>query len=290
MVEISDNPNDDVRKTSSEVSKTSLKLPKMLAEKKEEKMILKNPNSIPTKCGRQSLELNVSCYLFQSFYLYYLDIDLLSREIKSEPILFPCRFQAVFINFNPKTHSFDHAQKLGFSISDHMRELVGDDKVCGTCGSNFTVSVTMQSKASCITNQNFDTACFWQCGSVIDSDFDVDLKNDELVDEFLASVLVGGEKCSYSTGKVYSVVVLNTDGEIKAMMGKHRHGWILGKISVVNAVKTIAEVFVKVFINGGKEEGFIHGEFLCDAWCSASGNYIVLCNVISFDLRSRGFI
>ncbi|GMH12795.1 hypothetical protein Nepgr_014636 [Nepenthes gracilis] len=125
---------------------------------------------------------------------------------------------------------------------------------------------------------------------VKDSNFDVDLKNDELVDEFLASVLVGGEKCLYSTGKVYSVVVLNTDGEIKAVVGKHRHGWILGKISVANAIKTIAKVFVKVFINGGKEEGSIHGEFLCDAWCSANGNYIALCNVISFGLRSRGFI
>ncbi|GMH30940.1 hypothetical protein Nepgr_032783 [Nepenthes gracilis] len=302
MVEISDNPDDDVRKTSSEALRNESEASENARREEGRENDIEesqfDPNKMrKTKPGVKRLLLSLSVllsflfglpFLLKSVEIYrsplpFQDIDLLSREIESEPILFPCRFQAVFINSDAKTHSSDHAQKLGFSISDHMRELVGDHiRVCGTCGSNFTVSVTMQSKASCITNQNFDTACFWQCGSVKDSDFDVDLKNDELVDEFLASVLVGGEKCSYSTGKVYSVVVLNTDGEIKAVVGKHRHGWILGKISEANAVKTIAEVFVKVFINGGKEEGSIHGEFMP---VGADGRVVLSFNLLNADPR-----
>ena len=190
--------------------------------------------------------------------LPFKDMDSLSSVIDSELLLFPCRFQVVFIGFN----ELNDAENLGFSISDRMRKVVGHDQGCGSCQTNFTVSVSLELDAGCVQNEIGENGCSWQCGLLKDANFDAKWNDDESVDEWLDSALSGSKKCSGSNGNVYSVVVVKRDEEVRAVVGKHRHGWIIGKVSETDAVERIAELFVRVFINGGKEEGSIHGEFM----------------------------
>lgn len=83
-----------------------------------------------------------------------------------------------------------------------------------------------------------------------------DFSDDNGVDEVLAGVLNSGEK-------VYSVVVVNRESEeLRAVVGKYRHAWVVGRVSETEAAEKAAEIFVNVFVNGGKEEGFINGEFM----------------------------
>ncbi|XP_010685048.2 uncharacterized protein LOC104899537 isoform X2 [Beta vulgaris subsp. vulgaris] len=185
-------------------------------------------------------------------------MDSLSSVIESEPLLFPCRFQVVFIGFD----ELNDADKLGFSIAERMREVVGDDRVCGSCGTNFTISVSLELEHSCVQSENGGNGCSLQCGLLKDADFGAKWDDDELVDELLDGALSISQKCSSDNGKVYSVVVVKRDEKVRAVVGKHRHGWIIGKVSEAEAVERIAEIFVRVFINGGKEEGSIHSEFM----------------------------
>lgn len=202
-------------------------------------------------------------FLLKSVEIYrsplpFKEMDSLSSVIESELLLFPCRFQAVFVGFN----NLKDAEKIGFSIADHMRKLVSDDPVCGTCGTSFTVSVSLESEDDCVQSQNSGSGCSWQCGSLKEADLGANWKDDNFVDEFLNTVLLGSQKCSGSSGKVYSIVVVNRAEEVRMVVGKHRHGWIIGKVPGEDAVERIAEMFVNVFINGGKVEGSIHGEFM----------------------------
>ncbi|KAK3007544.1 hypothetical protein RJ639_014549 [Escallonia herrerae] len=203
-------------------------------------------------------------FLLKSIEIYrsllpFRDIDSLSNSIDSTPLLFPCRFHAVFVNFDASTEFA--ADELGFSIVSHMQKFPGSYQNCGTCGSNYTVSVTLDSDSGCVHNQNVGPA--WRCGALKDSKLDENLKNDEDFDEYLESVLGGGCEGSLSNdGKVYTVVVVNRDEGVRAVVGKHRHGWIVGRILEVPMVEKVAEIFVKVFVNGGKEEGVIRSEFM----------------------------
>ncbi|XP_021736956.1 GPI transamidase component PIG-S-like [Chenopodium quinoa] len=186
-------------------------------------------------------------------------MDSLSSVIESEPLLFPCRFQAVFLGFSDELNDAD---KLGFSIAERMREVVGHDQACGSCRSNFTVSVSLETEKGCMQSNNGKNGCSWQCGLLKDNDFDVKWKDDEYIDGLLENSVSGSQICADSKGKVYSVIVVKKDEEVRAVVGKHRHGWIIGKVSEAEAVERIAEIFVRVFMNGGKEEGSIHGEFM----------------------------
>ncbi|GAB2282455.1 hypothetical protein Dimus_016998 [Dionaea muscipula] len=229
-----------------------------------------------TKPGLKRLLLSVSVFfsfllglpfLLKSVEIYrshlpFHDIYELSRVIESQPILFPCQFQAVFVGFDAKAQDIDQARKLEFSISEQMKQLAGGDRACGACRSNQTVHVTLQLNDDCVRNWDLDAPCLWRCGLLKKSDFDVSFRNDEFVDELLDSVLVGGESCGHLAGKVYTVVVVNRGEELRAVVGKHRHGWIVGKVSMEDAVRMVAEVFVRVFENGGKEKRSIHGEFI----------------------------
>ncbi|KAK3021629.1 hypothetical protein RJ639_046353 [Escallonia herrerae] len=203
-------------------------------------------------------------FLLKSIEIYrsplpFRDIDSLSNSIDSTPLLFPCRFHAVFVNFDASTEFA--ADELGFSIVSHMQKFTGSGQNCGTCGSNYTVSVTLDSDSGCVHNQNVGPA--WSCGALKDSKLDENLKNDEDFDEYLESVLGGGCEGSLSNdGKVYTVVVVNRDEGVRAVVGKHRHGWIVGRILESPMVEKVAETFVKVFVNGGKEGGVIRSEFM----------------------------
>lgn len=226
-----------------------------------------------TKPGIKRLSLTLSVlfsfllgipYLLKSVEIYrsplpFKYMDSLSSVIESEPLLFPCRFQAVFIGFNDELND---AEKLGFSITDRMRKEMGYDRACGSCQTNFTVSVSLESERGCVQSENGVNGCSWQCGLLNDAVFDANWKDDELVDEWLHNAFSGSQKCAGSNGNVYRIVVIKKEEEVRAVVGKHRHGWIIGKVSEAEAVEKIAEIFIRVFINGGKEEGSIHGEFM----------------------------
>ncbi|KAL6217748.1 hypothetical protein ACLB2K_010965 [Fragaria x ananassa] len=110
-------------------------------------------------------------------------------------------------------------------------------------------------------------------------DFDAD---DEAVDEALEAVFRGGWG-SGDRGEVYTVVVVNRGGdEARAVVGKYRNAWIVGRVSEEEAVAKAAEVFVKVFVNGGKEEGLIHGEFMP---VGADGTLVLSFNLLNADPR-----
>lgn len=69
---------------------------------------------------------------------------------------------------------------------------------------------------------------------------------------------------------------------MRAAVGKYRHGWIVGRVSEEEAVKKVADVFVKVFVNGGKEEGSISGEFMP---VGADGKIVLSFNLLNSDPR-----
>ncbi|XP_060180303.1 uncharacterized protein LOC132610067 [Lycium barbarum] len=192
-------------------------------------------------------------FLLKSIEIYraplpFEDIELLSTEMEKNHLLFPCQFQAVFVNFNDITD----VNELGLLINSHMQKLTSENtQACGTCGNNFTVAVTIDSNSNCINGNDK-----WQCGVL--NGFDKSNAHDEDFDEYLESILDSKNR------NVYTVVVVNRKDEedVRVVVGKYRHAWIVGKDSVEKAVEKMAEIFVNVFVNGGKEEGSIRGEFM----------------------------
>ncbi|RZC74271.1 hypothetical protein C5167_049756 [Papaver somniferum] len=194
--------------------------------------------------------------------LPFHDIDSLSSTLQSNPLHIPCRFQIIYLGFDAEKKL--DTQKLGFMINEQMKKLTGGNPVCGGCGKDYTVSVTVDSGNVC--NQNLDggDSCLWCCGTI---DSSVNLNgNDEGIDEMFRSVLSRNENCQSSGGKVYSVVVMNKDNDdldgVRVVVGKYRHAWLVGKVEEMGAVSSIANVFVKFFMNGGKEEGISKNEFM----------------------------
>lgn len=198
--------------------------------------------------------------------LPFREIDSLSNSIQSNPLDIPCRFQAVFLGFDQKESSdVSNVEKLGFMIKEEMVKLTGNDPTCGGCGKNHIVSVTIDFGADCVRNLNSESSGLWRCGSFDLSASSGNLKdNDEVIDNSLYSVLRKDESYLNSGGKVYTVVVMNKEDDdgTRVVVGKHRHAWLVGKVSEMGAVSTVANIFVKFFMNGGKEEGLSKGEFM----------------------------
>lgn len=171
--------------------------------------------------------------------------------------------------------NFD-AYELGSSIKHEMMKLT-EHPICGACsGNNYTVSVTVESASGCATNYNGESSCMWRCGAIGEFDFG---SGDDNVDELLGSALRSCE----GFRKVYSVVVVNRGGEIRAVVGKYRHAWIVGRVlgeGMDELVGRVAETFVKVFVNGGKEGGSIHGEFMP---VGSDGRIILSFNLLNAD-------
>ncbi|KAJ1397458.1 Phosphatidylinositol-glycan biosynthesis class S protein [Sesbania bispinosa] len=177
-------------------------------------------------------------------------IDSFSSQIESSPLLFPCQFRAFFVGFDFSASPGE----VGAAISRKMSELSpGGNSRCG-CGGDYSVSVD------------------WGL------DFGGNLRGiDEDADELLKSVLSG-----YGEGKVYSVVVVKGEEEVRAVVGKYRHAWILGRVSEEEAVLRVAEIFAKVFVNGGSEEGSIHSEFMP---VGADGRIVLSFSLLNADPR-----
>ncbi|KAL6978805.1 hypothetical protein U1Q18_020472 [Sarracenia purpurea var. burkii] len=272
-----DEPNSSVKKKSETISEASEPVPDF------------DPVTMrKTKPGLKRLFLSLSVlfsfllglpFFLKSIEIYraplpFNDIDSLSNSIESAPLVFPCRFQAVFVGFDHKTFNDWSADKLRSSILGRTRRFTGDEPICGTCGNNYTVSVIVDSGSECICSKSLESACSWRCGAMIDESLDDKLKeDDEFVDDYLESSLKGSES-------FYTVVVIKRDQEVRAVIGKHFHAWIMGRVSETDAVEKIAEIFVKIFVNGGKEEGLIPGEFMP---VGADGKVVLSFNLLNSD-------
>lgn len=173
----------------------------------------------------------------------------------------------MFVGFEDGGFRGSDAERLELLVLEEMRRRTGRDPVCGGCGRNYNVSVTIDSNEACVRSGNggdVGNSCWWRCGAV---DFDADFRDDEAVDGVLELGLGGnGGECLGSGGRVYSLVVMNWgEEETRVVVGKHRHGWILGRVSEINAISLIGKIFVEVFMNGGKAEGEMvqgKGEFM----------------------------
>ncbi|KZV17691.1 GPI transamidase component PIG-S-like [Dorcoceras hygrometricum] len=204
-------------------------------------------------------------FLLKSIEIYrsplpFREIDNLSAAIESNPLLFPCRFEAVFLNFGRGSLTAD---ALSLSIESHMRKLSDIAfPSCGACDLNSSVSVTLDYGSECVHTSN---NVHWKCGSLNELKVDEHLGvyDPQLLDEDL-QVLLDDSSGSGTFGKVYTVIVVRMEdsSEVRMAIGKYRHAWIAGSVSEEEAVKKVAEIFVKVFANGGKEEGSISGEFM----------------------------
>ncbi|GAV70714.1 PIG-S domain-containing protein [Cephalotus follicularis] len=194
-----------------------------------------------TKPGLKRLSITLSVlfsfligfrFLWKSVEIYrsplpFNDIDSLSTEIKTNPNLFPYHFKAIFFNFTT------NQQTLKSSLYNEITKLTSNPH-------NFTLSVLAANDDSQMLN-------FGVGG------------DDGSVDEALKKYW-GGDK-------VYSVVVVNggEGGGARAVVGKYRHAWISSKgLKEEEVVAMAAEIFVKVFANGGVEEedGVIGTEFM----------------------------
>ncbi|KAJ0971226.1 hypothetical protein J5N97_019185 [Dioscorea zingiberensis] len=79
-----------------------------------------------------------------------------------------------------------------------------------------------------------------------------DLSDDEALDAFLVGMV---------DASVYTVVVMEkaVDGNVKVVVGKHRHAWVVGMMEEREVVRMIVGVFWKYFVNGGREDGEMVG-------------------------------
>ncbi|OAY84457.1 GPI transamidase component PIG-S [Ananas comosus] len=234
----------------------------------------------PTTPGKKRLLLTLSVllsflaglpFLLKSTEIYRspLPYASLSSLPRSDPPSVPCRFHALFL----RPADPDLADRLALSISDELRRRRrrSADHPFGCCGGDFAVSVTVDSRGSCV-GSGAAPACLWSCGAVDPAEFAG--RDDEAVDELLDSALNGGRgECSGTIccgggggGTVYSVVVVQgeegDERQARVVVGKHRHAWMVGRIDEEDAVSMIGKIFAKYFMNGGVENGGGKEEFM----------------------------
>ncbi|RZB52353.1 GPI transamidase component PIG-S [Glycine soja] len=184
-------------------------------------------------------------------------IDAFSSQIESKPLSFPCHFQAIFIGFD-FDFKVSHGD-VGATIARKMSDL-SHGGGCGGCGGNYSVAVAVDR------------------GDINAFDFGEKLRgSDEDADELVKSVV-----SEYGGGNAYSVVVVNEEGEVRSVVGKYRHAWIVGRVEEEEAVLHVAEVFVKVFVNGGDVEGSVRSEFMP---VGADGRIVLSFSLLNADPR-----
>ncbi|KAK2414083.1 GPI transamidase component PIG-S [Trifolium repens] len=182
-------------------------------------------------------------------------IESFSSKIESSPLLFPCRFRAIFVGFNFRFSN----NELEEVIRRKMIDLSAGDSRCG-CDGDYSVSAVVD------------------LDEVNAVDFGGKLReNNEEADELVKRLVnVYGEE------KVYSIVVVNGEEEVKAVVGKYRHAWIVGKVSEEEAIFRVAEIFAKVFVNGRSEDGVIRNEFMP---VGADGRIVLSFSLLNADPR-----
>ncbi|KAK5820139.1 GPI transamidase component PIG-S [Gossypium arboreum] len=208
-------------------------------------------------------------FLWKSVEIYrsplpFREIDSLSTQLRSDTLLFPLHFHALFVGFD------SDPDRLRRSILSEITKLTSQNP---KCSDNYTLSVTVDLGSRCLRGPTSSPhSSSYQCGSVTAAAF---VQNDDVaVDERLASVF-GGKT------KEYSVAVVKGGSE-RAVVGKYRHAWMVvgDGIDVGMAAVKVAEVLVKVFINGGREEGLIRNEFMP---VGADGKIVLSFNMLNAD-------
>ncbi|XP_020595004.1 GPI transamidase component PIG-S-like [Phalaenopsis equestris] len=196
-------------------------------------------------------------FLLKSTEIYrsplpFSSIDSLSNSLLPEPPSPPCWIQAVFL----RPSVGDSVDRLAGLISEEVGKRIENVPTCGSCGRNYAVSVTVDSgKGGCKrSGSRKGDPCFWRCGEV-DS---LGLRNkDEAVDEMLDEALGKGGRCmGLGGGKIYTVFVGVSDLQegVRIVVGKYRHAWIVGNVEENDASLLITNIFLKYFVNGGREE------------------------------------
>ncbi|XP_072091876.1 uncharacterized protein [Arachis hypogaea] len=185
--------------------------------------------------------------------LPFRGIEAFSSQLDSEPLHFRCQFQAMFLGFN-----FTASNDVAEAIINKMSLLNPNSLQCGNCGA-YEVSVVIDSGSSCVRTQNSKAQCPFKCGEEVA--FFGGKLSDEDVDDLLRGCLGNVD----GGGNVYSVVVVNggdKEAEVRAVVGKYRHAWILGRVLEEEALSRVAEIFAKVFMNGRSEGDLIRAEFM----------------------------
>ncbi|KAK8960677.1 hypothetical protein KSP40_PGU004236 [Platanthera guangdongensis] len=150
-------------------------------------------------------------------------------------------------------------------ISEEVDKRIKSGHSCRSCGRNYAVSVTIDSGNECTHSGGGEgNSCFWPCGEVDSSLFS---KDDVAVDEMLDAVLRKGGHCMVSGGgKPYTILLGESEAHegFRNVVGKHRHAWVVnGNVRESEAALIIAKIFVKFFMNGGKEDALQrNGEFV----------------------------
>lgn len=87
-------------------------------------------------------------FLWKSVEIYRFSLPFTEiSELESNPSLsFPCRFQAIFFNFN----SNFNPNRLQLSILNHITKLTSNHSQCGSCTNNPALSVTVNSSSHCV--------------------------------------------------------------------------------------------------------------------------------------------
>ncbi|XP_039000913.1 GPI transamidase component PIG-S-like isoform X3 [Hibiscus syriacus] len=208
-------------------------------------------------------------FLWKSVEIYrsplpFREIDSLSTQLRSDNLLFPLHFHALFVGFD---HDPDHLRR---SILLEITKLTSQNP---KCSNSYTLSVNVDLGSHCLHSPvSSPHSSSYPCGSVTATDF---VQNDDVaVDERLVSVF-GGKTKEY-------IVAVVKGGSERAVVGKHRHAWMVvggGRKVEVAAVK-VAELLVKLFINGGREEGSIRNEFMP---VGADGKIVLSFNLLNAD-------
>ncbi|KAE8685319.1 cysteine-rich receptor-like protein kinase 10-like [Hibiscus syriacus] len=210
-------------------------------------------------------------FLWKSVEIYrsplpFSEIDSLSTQLRSDNLLLPLHFHALFVGFDSDPDSVRRP-----ILSEIAKPTSQNPK----CSNNYTLSVTVDLGSRCLRSPTSSPhSSSYRCGSITASDF---VQNDDVaVDERLASVF-GGKNNGYS-------VVVVKGGSERAVVGKHRHAWmVVGDGSEVEvAALKVAELLVKVFINGGREEGSIQNEFMP---VGTNGKIVLSFNLLNADPR-----
>ncbi|XVF32170.1 hypothetical protein REPUB_Repub17cG0058800 [Reevesia pubescens] len=213
-------------------------------------------------------------FLWKSVEIYrsplpFREIDSLSTDLRSHTLLFPLHFHALFVGFDSDSSDPD---RLRLSILSEITKLTSQNP---KCSNNYTLSVTVDSSSHCLRSPSTSPlSSLYQCGSI--TAFDFDQNDDVAVDDRLGSVF-GGKT------KDYNVVVVKGESE-RAVVGRYRHAWMVvgGGMEVEIAALKVAEVLVKVFVNGGREEGSIRNEFMP---VGADGKIVLSFNLLNADPR-----
>lgn len=83
------------------------------------------------------------------------------------------------------------------------------------------------------------------------------MDDDDALDELLDS------RIGRDGTRVYTVVVAaKEEEEVRVVVGKHRHAWIVGRVTEEEAVEMVGEIFGKVFMRSEREENGEEEEFM----------------------------